>query len=518
MFKFAVVALLAALVSGEENDYGRQPHQQHGHGHRHPQHQHDHHQHHHKHGHGHRQPKHHEPCECGDFFVTPKVPFCEAASACHEQGGYLAELNNGNFLRATEVAFYRNGAFTESWVRSFDGDSHHDACLMLSTGAAAPGGAVNVAADCNRRRHALCIRKECGKGPKEDCKCDKKDRKCRKDCKCHKKCHPRPPHPPRERCGCNCNCRRTVFEYAGDELPSIGVNGTFNYLVIPGFTSNDGALSIRDHRLVVDSNPFTLTTTDPNDHVKFLLLTNEQFAVPEDGSLIVEATIAGTNFGVDNNPFGEQVLHAQSDIRLAAAAMVVTELTTGLVFDFFITNEIIYILAERLSSAQATLGDYASYTQSVAVARTTPGATHKYAIIFDGKLKNVRWLVDGEVVYTLDNVGQLISREFMLIDRAGQPEFTYPKNITAAFGTFTVLDAYSPCNVLAPTIDGQKCVFPIHEKGLVKLQDGELNARNGFTPAQFVNNGTDPAFRLFGQGTVMSIKDLTVGYCKPVNV
>jgi hypothetical protein len=454
---------------------------------------------------GHDHPKlykHHDPCGSGDFFVTPYISFFDADNVCQKYGGVLAELDNQTFLKATDVAFDCNGPYTESWIRSYNGDSHQDACLVLSTGSGASGGAVNLPANCRYRRRALCTRK--GHRSKR-----RRSRHCPSP--------PTPPIPPKPPvdCGCNCNCRYNIFGYRGDELPSIGPEGQWSYYSLPSlnFTADDADLSIYNERLIVDSYPFTLTTTNPQDHIKFLLFTNQQFNVPERGEIALEATISSARLGLTPNPFGSQVLDAESDPRLAAVALVVLDADTGIVFDFFITNDKIYALYERLDSARLAYGDYGSFTQAIPVANTTINSVHAYAILINGQERSVRWLVDGEEVYKAYNIGQIVSREFMLVDRAGQPEFAFPKTFSAGFGTFDLLDGYSACNVLTPTLDGQRCVYPADEIALVQLRDGERNARNGFTPAQFVSDGTDPAYRLWGQGAIMAISNLTVGYC-----
>lgn len=97
---------------------------------------------------------------CGDEFVviSSKIPFCQAEAACRSLGLQLANLTNDNFLHATSVAFQASGAFSQTWIKSWYGDSYGDSCLVLSTGATAPGGAINVPNCCEVGLPVLCQR------------------------------------------------------------------------------------------------------------------------------------------------------------------------------------------------------------------------------------------------------------------------------------------------------------------------------------------------------------------------
>lgn len=99
----------------------------------------------------------HKPC--GEFTViTSKVPFSEAAHACRALGLHLANLTNDNFLQATEAAFRCSGDFSQTWIKSWYGNDYDRSCLVLSTGASAPGGAINVPNCCDIELPVLCQR------------------------------------------------------------------------------------------------------------------------------------------------------------------------------------------------------------------------------------------------------------------------------------------------------------------------------------------------------------------------
>lgn len=90
------------------------------------------------------------------MFVVPALGFDSAGDVCRKFGGHLARIDNENFLEATIVAFQCSGPFSETWIRSWNTDSYQRSCLVLSTGVAPRGGAINRPAVCATPRKALC--------------------------------------------------------------------------------------------------------------------------------------------------------------------------------------------------------------------------------------------------------------------------------------------------------------------------------------------------------------------------
>ncbi len=166
------LALLSYLVSCEEitEDKGLGlDHHEHGHRRRHC----------HRHRlpcHRHRLPchRHHREChhdrpcpppcdlsicttKIGNFtMITRPVPLGQTAGACASIGMRVAQINIENFMDATKMAFQCSGPFSQSWVASWNGDSYGCRGLVLSTGSAAPGGAINEVSDGNVPRNVLC--------------------------------------------------------------------------------------------------------------------------------------------------------------------------------------------------------------------------------------------------------------------------------------------------------------------------------------------------------------------------
>jgi hypothetical protein len=316
---------------------------------------------------------------------------------------------------------------------------------------------------------------------------------------------------------CSSDHCKVIYKYSGDHLPSIGPNKEFSYFQAGDFVANDAKLSSSCRGLTINSYPYTIYGEGILDHVKFLIFTNRVFNVPKKGEMSFNAKLSMEAIGIQNHPFGAQVQDPQSDFRLAASAFNVLSLSNGFIFDFIITNTKIYALYERLDIARGVFGNYAAFTFAIPVVDIRPLETHLYTISFNGQEKSVRWLVDNNEVYKVFMTGTLVSRQFMGLDLGGQEEILFPTSLQIGFGTFTILDAYSPCNVLTPALDGGSiCQFPDNEMGLTQLTPlgYELNPRTGASPAQFETDGSNVADHIWGQGTILKLEKIFVRLCQ----
>jgi hypothetical protein len=92
------------------------------------------------------------------LIIHPQVPFSKARALCRSQEMdlALADVSVGNFVESTSLAFRCNGAFSATWIRSYNGDTHEHSCLALFTSATAPGGSVNIPDSCKKHLPTLC--------------------------------------------------------------------------------------------------------------------------------------------------------------------------------------------------------------------------------------------------------------------------------------------------------------------------------------------------------------------------
>ena len=152
-----------------------------------------------------------------------------------------------------------------------------------------------------------------------------------------------------------------------------------------------------DHAMTLDLPVFT--RSHPN-HVKALATTSRVFDVTA-GGFTVRAELAVETFGTEANPHGLP----PGDPRLAAGALVLIDPTTGMVFDFFISNDRITPLYERLPIARQTLGDYPAFSRLLAPAPTQRGAWRAYETRYDRASDVVEWRVDGQVIGRQERAG-----------------------------------------------------------------------------------------------------------------
>lgn len=241
------------------------------------------------------------------------------------------------------------------------------------------------------------------------------------------------------------------------------------------------------------------------DHVKWLAYMNHAASSGYPGfdavpgrEVACESWIGGETYGTEDQPFGPIVANPNDDLRLAAFAANSIDLETFMVFDWFITNETIYAFYERLPFGRGpVLGNYAAFSFSIPVAANSPGEMHHYKTAYDKSKGTVRWVLDGEEVFRVDQIGMLIDRQYMTLDHGGTEGIVSPNQIDCGMGLFTLLDAHQPSGV-----------------GLVQLSDSpgfyydpELGQPN---PESFLDSQSLESNRLFGQGASMDVKKYVV--------
>ncbi len=240
------------------------------------------------------------------------------------------------------------------------------------------------------------------------------------------------------------------------------------------------------------------------DHVKWLAYMNHTASTGYPGHdavhgqrLACESWIGGRTYGTENHPFGNLVDNPNDDLRLAAFAMNTADFETFMVFDFFVTNETIYAFYERLPFGQGgPMGYYAAFSHQIPVASRTLNDKHHLKIEYDRSAGKVRWYVDDEQVFQVDQIGYRLDRQYLTLDHGGIEEPVDMRQLNCGMGTFTLLDAYRPTNV-----------------GLVKLGDvtGSYDPDVGEpTPEAFYDEESLEENRLFGQGAELTMKKYVV--------
>jgi Family of unknown function (DUF6081) len=153
-----------------------------------------------------------------------------------------------------------------------------------------------------------------------------------------------------------------------------------------------------ENLLTIDLPRFT--TSHPN-HVKALMLSTTAFDIEQSRSFVVRVEMAVRTFGTEHNPFGLD----PGDPRLATGALVLIDPETGMVFDFFVSNDRIKPLYERLPSARKQLGPYPAYSILGETVPTRMDDWHLYEIRYDRLGDRVEWWIDHKLVAAQVRVG-----------------------------------------------------------------------------------------------------------------
>jgi Family of unknown function (DUF6081) len=183
----------------------------------------------------------------------------------------------------------------------------------------------------------------------------------------------------------------------------------------PGAPANTLTLALR-----------RFTQSHPN-HVKALMLSTETYDIERSGRFTARVEMAVRTYDTEGNPYGLD----PGDPRLAAGAFVTIDPATGMVFDFFVSNDRIAPLYERLPVARATLGPYPAYSILAAPEPSRPDAWHRYEIRYDGANDSVAWLIDGRRVHARSRVGAPVGRNAPIVKL---------RRLRFGGGLFTLLD------------------------------------------------------------------------------
>lgn len=296
--------------------------------------------------------------------------------------------------------------------------------------------------------------------------------------------------------------------------------------------------------LYIESLPFTSTVPssgsgpDPFgglDHVKFLAYLGEDgvfvgFPTAKEDAcdateLVYSARVScyvDLNLANISSLYASGIEFPEEDYRLGACginSIAFQEFNNAVglgawqVADFFLTNERVFIINERLPfgrpSAGGTLNEYASYTEVIPVARRTPDQFHKVAIAYNKASGTIRYLLDDQEVYRVTRPGMRPELCDLALYHGGDDELIFPENVSFGFGTFTILDAFhwnwGQCNAnipLARLVSGSSFYLNPFDRILGEPQP----------VSSFYAEYPTVEDRIWGQGAALSIDWIDVSY------
>lgn len=241
------------------------------------------------------------------------------------------------------------------------------------------------------------------------------------------------------------------------------------------------------------------------DHLKYIAVSTQSFAVPTTGSLEISVDITATTpgtvagrviHGCYGAPYsyqhvGDPCAHPWTSTAVqgqqAGVVLNMINFATGQLFDWFVSDDEVFALVERLPSnvtGNPGVGLDKAYTQIIKVAPISRRKKHRVSIRYTRGLgvSNVEFSIDGKSFATVDHVG-------IPLDKQGVPYTgTYP--------------SYGPGEALGAGLDS----FVIGH-GLFSLLDA-FPFQHPDRPDLSVS--VPMSERLFGQGAVGSFKNFRV--------
>ncbi|MFF0447511.1 DUF6081 family protein [Streptomyces sp. NPDC004609] len=165
----------------------------------------------------------------------------------------------------------------------------------------------------------------------------------------------------------------------------------------PWRCADPGAVTaVGDGTLAVDIERFRLAhdTVQIMDNPKYLLLSTEEFALPDAGRAVFTVDMRATSRGGDRH-----------DYRDGVAAFNVLDMETGSVFDVAANSEHVWAIHEMLPVPGAPEEPFTRMVEDpfAGVAPGT-GAVRRCQVVIDTAGGHVRWVVDGRMIHQANGI------------------------------------------------------------------------------------------------------------------
>ncbi len=261
------------------------------------------------------------------------------------------------------------------------------------------------------------------------------------------------------------------------------------------------------------------------DHVKFIAY-SFNLPAPQKGDLAVTWKANVEQLNITPHPYGSAVKNPNADLRLAAAALNSLDPSTNLVFDFILTNEVVYAIIERLPGLEAEYGNYLSFSFAYPVycSKELRDEFHTYRLSYNREKGQMTWFIDGDEVLRYNAFGQMPNRNNLRVCGGELP----PKNLCkyvlalhggeepeepieivilqAGFGLFTLLDWGGQQGLVrlessASRGDGPYYVQACTGEPQTFKIDCELDEET-----DMYNACIPPQKRIYGQGSIINLK------------
>ena len=210
--------------------------------------------------------------------------------------------------------------------------------------------------------------------------------------------------------------------------------------------------------------------------------------------------------------------NAEQRARRTRALMKAREANVSMM-DIVVENPVLYYDGGDQMLTQCIQGQYAAYLSMVEVAPTREqcdplSSFVKLAIVYNHVKNVIRFLVDGQEVFVVNQPGHRLADPYNVINYGGYAEEVHSCRFLVSFGTTDFLDAALPSNFSRFGVAQNY----IARTAFVQLQETDQYSQiyfnkwgqlEGVEPAvTFAVPGDDSSARLFGQGAIMTVKYL----------
>ncbi|KAG2455021.1 hypothetical protein HYH02_000846 [Chlamydomonas schloesseri] len=273
--------------------------------------------------------------------------------------------------------------------------------------------------------------------------------------------------------------------------------------------SSATAFTQNPHTLTVAPSPATrLSSLGTLDHVKHLQF-RQATATRAGSKTVMSIRMSSQTFLPAALPYA--VSNPQDDIRLGSCSQNFIDFSQMLVADMFLTNTGVWALYERLPFARTADKVYAAFTYVKKIADRKPGDENLLQVKYDKSANTLEWWVDGALKLKVDRIGYKPHPALGMVvglDLGGAEEEIRLDALQAGFGCFTLLDFSDPTGRgrdgllnSNPTSSGQQ-----RDEVYFFPKTFQVDTR---TNASAIG---DASWRLFGQGTSMTVSYIKVAY------
>jgi hypothetical protein len=174
--------------------------------------------------------------------------------------------------------------------------------------------------------------------------------------------------------------------------------------------------------------------------------------------------------------------------------------------------------------------NYAKFSNAIHVSKRSPDDSLSDNLILSIGIHSgkgeVKWYVNGLLVFSWNRIGYRLKDEYRLQDLGGENETVEISKILVGFGNFSLLDKAIPndySRIFVTSIDSNKqisnsALVQLEEKEIYKEMlrslDGEerqlLNPKITFAYVLNETSNNNKNIKLFGQGSILKIKKLKI--------